>query len=101
MNRTLALPSPPTLQCRLSPGFTGTRGDCEPDKITSPAFKGMPSRPSVLASHTTAFTGLPCTAAPVEVLTTSPFFSSTMPASDRSSSRGWRRVPPSTSCPGS
>ena len=53
----------------------------------------------MLASQATALTGEPCTAAPVEVLMTSPFFSSTMPASARSSWRGLLRMPPSVSTP--
>ena len=89
----------------------GTSADCEPDRITSPALKGMPSSPSVLASQATALAGEPCTAAPTPVENSSPFFSSTMPARVMSSRRGSpclvlpstytprRRCPPR--CPGS
>ena len=48
----------------LSPALTGTSGDWEPDRITSPALRPMPSRPRVLASHATAAQGWPCTALP-------------------------------------
>ena len=59
----------------------------------------MPSAPSVLASQATALTGEPCTEAPAVVLTISPFFSSTMPASARSIWRGLLRRPPSVKTP--
>ena len=65
----------------------------------SPALRPMPRRPSVLASQATALTGEPCTDAPQDVLMISPFFSSTMPASARSRSRGLLRRPPSVSTP--
>ena len=64
------------------------RADCDPERITSPARKGRPSLPRVFASHTTAFTGEPWTAAPTPVENSSPFFCSTIPASVRSSLRG-------------
>src|SRR6218665_819707 len=85
-NRTEVPPSPPTVQYRLPPATTGTRGDCEPERMMSPAFRPMPSRPSVLASQATALTGEPCTEGPHEGLTISPFFSSTLPGRARA---GW------------
>ncbi len=44
IKRTEVLPSPPTLACRLSPAFTGTSGDCEPDsvKAVASAFTPVP-----------------------------------------------------------
>ena len=71
----------------------------EPDSTTSPAFSGMPSRPSVLASQATALAGAPSAAAPAPVATISPFFSSTMPQVVRSSPRGSTSRSPSTKTP--
>ena len=59
----------------------------------------MPSAPSVLASHATAFTGEPSAAAPAPVAMTSPFFSSTMPQVARSTRRGSTARSPSTNTP--
>src|SRR5690554_7360320 len=87
-NRTEQLPIPPTVHTNSSPSTTGTRLDCEPDRITSPALNGIPNSPSVLASQATALAGEPCTAAPTPVEYNSPFFSNTIPAMVMSTSRG-------------
>ena len=55
------------MQVRLSPATTGTSGDCEPERMISPALRPIQRRPRVLASQAMALTGEPCTAAPVDV----------------------------------
>ncbi|MQM40473.1 hypothetical protein KBTX_04533 [wastewater metagenome] len=77
----------------------GISGTSEPERMTSPAFSGMPKAPRVFASQATQFTGEPRAAAPAPVLTTSPFFSTTMPAVTRSTSRGSTILSPSTNSP--
>src|SRR3990167_6270364 len=59
---------PPISTRMKSPALTGSRGTSEPERITSPAFSGMPKRPRVLASQATQLTGEPRAAAPAPVL---------------------------------
>jgi hypothetical protein len=52
-----ASPMPARVMWKRSPGVAGSSGASEPDRMISPARKGMPKRLSVLASQATAVAG--------------------------------------------
>ncbi|MNG19415.1 hypothetical protein D3C84_1035710 [compost metagenome] len=46
-----------TVSSKWSPAWTGTSGTSEPDRMISPARRGTPKPPRVLASQATASAG--------------------------------------------
>ncbi len=102
---TVQLPSPPNSHVIVCGPFTHAITDNEPVRITSPARKGMPSEPRVLASQTIELTGEPFTAAPAPVVNSSPTVSPgwrtsiVMPTSARSTSNGSLGSVPNTYTP--
>src|SRR5208283_3688792 len=95
-NRTPTVPSPWKEIRKQSPAFASTAAVRAPDRIISPSSSAIPNRPSLLASQATEAAGCPMTAAPAPVLTTSPFFSKTIPSSRRSTSSGEMSRDPTT-----
>lgn len=101
---TVHEPRSPNSQVMVCGSLIQAMTDSDPDRITSPARNGMPSRPRVLASQATALTGEPCTAAPAPVANTSaspPAGCTVMaiPTSARSTSKGSIGWSPSTYTP--
>src|SRR6185436_6579461 len=83
-NRTVTGPRCANSARNTSPGATATMACGEPGRMMSPSRSPAPKAPSVLASHATQRAGLPSTAAPAPVCSTSPPRLTMTPTSRRS-----------------